>query len=357
MRGRHSWALIALTILAGACGWWLSRPEVQPQLKSDAVAKPPAIQAETSAGTTTQGTEVVEVKEQLPEALQQSFALVAQSYAAEVATPAYSRPLSSADTQLLAPNQFFAQTIPLTGGGSIRLEASQYRFSYPEPVQVSLISQGIELNGVQVQLLSQQSGELLASQALAGQDGRYDAVLAPETASEPGQGWDGELEVRFVFDARGETQQLQTAIEYSQPVAEITGVGSPSPVGADLVIPLQLTVKQAGFYRLRANLFSDNGQPVAQLTATDKLSSGAQQLKLKVHKSVLAGRNGPYWLRTFVLEQMSASPAEPTRYGKSAKPEYQVEYMSLDSLSDEPVEMSDEERQRLELLQKLAEKQ
>lgn len=356
MNKGYGWALVALTMLSGACWWWFSGHDAVPQLQTEAVAKPASAQVKTGAANKTQGTEVVEVKEQLPQELQQSFALVAQSYAAEVATPAYSRPLSSADTQLLAPNQFFAQTIPLTEGGSIRLEASQYRFSYPEPVQVSLISQGIELNGVQVQLLSQQNGELLASQALTGQDGRYDAVLTPQ-APDQGQGWDGELEVRFVFDARGETQQLQTAIEYSQPVAEITAVGSPSPVGADLVIPLQLTVKQAGFYRLRANLFSEDGQPLAQLTATDRLSSGAEQLKLKVHKSVLAGRSGPYWLRTFVLEQMSASPAEPTRSGKSAKPEYKVEYLSLDSLSDEPAQLSDEERQRLELLQKLAGKQ
>jgi len=353
MNKGYGWALVALTMLSGAFWWGFNRPDVAPQLQSEAVAKPQLAPAETLVVNKTQGSEVVEVKEQLPQELQQSFALVAQSYAAEVATPAYSRPLSSADTQLLAPNQFFAQTIPLSDGGSIRLEASQYRFSYPEPVQVSLISQGIQLSSVEVQLLSQQSGALLTSQTLAGQDGRYDAVFTPEA----GQGWDGELEVRFVFDYQNETQQLQAAIEYSQPVAEITAVGSPSPVGADLEIPLQLTVKHSGFYRLRANLFSENGQPLAQLTATDKLSSGAQQLKLKVHKSVLAGRSGPYWLRTFVLEQMSATPAEPTRYGKSTEPEYKVEYLSLDSLSDEPAQLSDEERQRLELLQKLAGKQ
>lgn len=350
MNKRYGWALVALAMLSGTFWWWFSRPHTtaQPQLPPEAVAKPQLAAAETLAVSKTQGTEVVEVKEQLPEELQQSFALVAQSYAAEIAVPAYSRPLRSADTQLLAPNQFFAQTIPLANGGSIRLEASQYRFSYPESVQVSLVSSGITLNSVRVQLVSQASAQVLGSQTIDSLQGRYDAVFAPEPD------WDGELEVRFLFDYQGESQQLQTAIEYSQPVAEITAVGTPSPLGSDLVIPVELKVKLSGVYRLRANLFSESAEPLAQLTVSDKLSSGTQQLQLKVHKSVLAGRSGPYILKTFVLEQMSASPAEPTRYGKSAEPEFRVEYLSLDSLSDAPAELSDEERQRLELLQKLA---
>lgn len=297
---------------------------------------------------------VVNIKEQLPEALQQSFALVAQSYAAEVATPAYSRPLTAADTQLLAPNQFYAQTMPAAGGGSFTLEASQYRFIYPEAVRVSLISSGIRLNDVRVELISEADDTVLISQTVQNQspgesgEGRYDAELAAEKS------WDGELRVQFSFDYQGERQQLQTGIEYSQPVAIINGVGSPSGIGADLVIPVALKVDKSGFYRLRANLFSQNKQPLAQLTATDKLSSGSTTMQLKVHKSVLAGRAGPYLLNTFVLEQMSASPSEPTRYGNSAAPEYEVEYLSLDSLTDEVVEISAEEQQRLELLQKLA---
>ncbi len=345
MNRRNLWWLV---VVAGLLFWWFSQPVAVLPTQIAPLVTPVQPQPVVQAKAEQQGTQLVEVKEQLPEELQQSFALVAQSYAAEVAAPAYARPLTVADVQLLQPNQFFAQSIPVAGGGSIRLEASQYRFSYPEQVRVSLVSSGIALTEVQVQLVALQQEKVLITAALQGLDGRYDAVLSPEPD------WDGELEVRFSFEHQGEQQQLQTAIEYSQPVAEITAVGSPSAVGADLVIPLHISVKQAGFYRLRANLFSQTQQPLAQLTATDKLGSGPQQLQLKVHKTVLAGRAGPYWLKTFVLEKMSASPAEPTRYGKSAEPEYAVEYMSLDALSDEPVEMSAEEQQRLELLQKLA---
>lgn len=359
MNRRSGFLLVSTAVLVGwGLSLWFSPASEQLISEASPVPVKPA-EVENAKGAAPTEAKVVNIKEQLPEELQQSFALVAQSYAAEVATPAYSRTLTAADTQLLAPNQFFAQTMPAAGGGSFTLEASQYRFSYPEAVRVSLLSSGIRLNDVRVELISEVDGTVLISQTVQNQntenknaakqgEGRYDAELAAE------KNWDGELRVQFSFDYQGERQQLQTGIEYSQPVAIITGVGSPSGIGADLVIPVALKVDKSGFYRLRANLFSQNKQPLAQLTATEKLSSGSASIDLKVHKSVLAGRAGPYLLNTFVLEQMSASPAEPTRYGKSAAPEYEVEYLSLDSLTDDVVEISVEEQQRLELLQKLA---
>lgn len=350
-------SVILLIVTLALLGWGLSQwfsSASSPALAIAAPVTPDASKADLTETTKPVEAEVVTIKEQLPEAMQQSFALVAQSYAAEVTTPAYSRPLTAADTQLLAPNQFFAQSIPAQGGGTFRLEASQYRFSYPEAVRVSLITSGINLDNVRVELISEAEGTVLISQSLQNgsavnqAEGRYDAELEAEKS------WDGELRVQFSFDYQGERQHLQTGIEYSQPVATITGVGAPSGLGADLLIPVQLKVEKAGVYRLRANLFTTSRQPVAQLTMSKKLSSGSASIDLKVHKSVLAGRAGPYLLNTFVLEQMSASPAEPTRYGSSAVAEYEVEYLSLDTLTDDIVEISPEEKQRLELLQKLA---
>lgn len=349
-----NWRLgVVLLTLAALLLWWgwpsaLVAPQQPMSLPVATTVAVRPVSATPPSGS------AITVKEQLPQPIAASFALVAQSYAAELATPAYSRPLTESDSQLLNPDQFFAQSIPAAGGGSFRLEASQYRFSYPEPVVVRLIADGVQLSAVRVTLVAELTGRRLASQAVeseegkAGEGSRYNASL--KAAAD----WDGPVRVLFSFDYRGEAQQLQTGIEYSQPVAEITGVGRSSAQGADLVIPVQLQVKLAGHYRLRANLLTAAHEPIAQLTTRQALGKGPQQLQLKAHKTVLSGRHGPYLLSTFVLERMSPQPAEPTRYGRSSQAEFEVEAIALDSLSDEAVVVSTEEQQRLELLQRLA---
>jgi hypothetical protein len=346
---------VMLLTLAALLLWWgwpspsavvaPVRPVPQPVATATAV---------TEASTAPPAGSAITVQEQLPEPVAASFALVAQSYAAELATPVYSRPLTAADSQLLNPNQFFAQSIPAAGGGSFRLEASQYRFSYPEPVVVSLIADGVQLSAVRVTLVAELTGRQLASQAVEAQEGKAGEGNRYSASVKAAADWDGPVRVQFSFDYRGDAQQLQTGIEYSQPVAEITGVGRSSARGADLVIPVKLRVKLAGHYRLRANLLTADHEPVAQLTARRALGKGPQQLLLRAHKTALAGRGGPYLLSTFVLERMSPQPAEPTRYGHSSQTEFEVEAIALDSLSDEAVAVSAEEQQRLELLQRLA---
>lgn len=107
-------------------------------------------------------------------------------------------------------------------------------------------------------------------------------------------------------------------------------------------------------YRLRANLFTENKQALAVLTAEAQLTEGSAQLELRAFKQVLQQQAGPYWLGTFVLELRSAMPAEATRYGDSKEPGFVVEAINFDQLSDEPFVLNDEEKQRLQFLQQLA---
>ncbi len=352
MNWRLGVVLLTLAALLLWWGWPSPSAVVAPQ-QPMSLPVATAVAVRPASATPSSGSAIT-VKEQLPQPIAASFALVAQSYAAELATPAYSRPLTAADSQLLNPNQFFAQSIPAAGGGSFRLEASQYRFSYPEPVVVSLIADGVALSAVRVSLVAELTGRRLASQAVEAQEGNLAEGRSYHASIKAAADWDGPIRVEFSFDYQGEAQQLQTGIEYSQPVAEITAVGRSAVRGADLVIPLQLRVKLAGHYRLRANLFTAAHEPIAQLTARQDLGTGPQQLQLRAHKTALAGRGGPYLLSTFVLERMSPQPGEPTRYGHSSQAEFEVAAIALDSLSDEAVAVSAEEQQRLELLQRLA---
>lgn len=358
---QKSWLLAVLLALL-AVVWWMW-PIEQPVSTLMIKAEPTTAAVAETAQVTTVATLAPPKPEQLPQTMQQSFALVATAYAEELQLPDYVRPLTLADTQLLAPNQFIAQQLPLEGGASVSIEADKYRFSAPEPVVVRLKAQNIELSQVQVLLKNELSGELLVTETLSGSSGEYVATLPAE------KHWDGPLIVEFQFSGAGQTQSVQTGIEYSQPVAIITAVKPVLARGSDMVIPVQIQVELAGTYRLRANLLTADGQPVAQLTASADLAEGSQTLELKAHKMVLPGapNDAPstrqdafnsdpadhYLLTTFQLERRSPSPFEPARYGRSAQPEFALGDFDPAQLLDAAVEPSAEDLQRLEFLQKM----
>jgi hypothetical protein len=344
---QKKWTFIVLLVLSAlAAFWWWPDAEVAAIVpeQAEAVSLPepaPVAQAETAA---------VQMDQYQQEELQQSFSVLSQAYAAELSYPPYSRPLTIADHSLLNPNHFDTVALPLEAGASASLVLPKYRFSYPEPVVFSLLVQGISLHNVKAELREQQSGKLLAqTDVTASAD---PAQWAHQFAAS--DSWDGAMELVVVFEAQGKTQQLQTALDYSYPVATIKGIGSSSSRGADLVIPVELDVKKAGMYRLRANLFTENKQPLAVLTAEAKLTEGSAQLELRAYKQVLQQQGGPYWLGTFVLELRSAMPGETTRYGDSKEAGFVVDAIHLGQLSDEPFVVDDEEKQRLQFLQQLA---
>lgn len=290
----------------------------------------------------------ISVTEKIPEPVTESFKLLASAYAAELELPAYSRPLSLDDDHLLNPNRYIPQSVPLEGGASASIMLPKYRFSYPESVPITLDIQGLQIFDVSVQLLHESSAAKVANAEMRGTPERYSATLEPE------QDWNGAFEVQVSFTANGQTQVLKTGIEYHNPVATVVGVAESLAVGSDMQIPVQLEVKQAGFYRLRANLYTEQRQPLALLTSTEKLATGQQEIRLRAFKAVLRNNSGPYILGSVVLEKRPAVPGELTQYGDSAQAEYPLDYFSLSQLSDEPWQPDEQERQRLQFLQQMA---
>jgi hypothetical protein len=197
-------------------------------------------------------------------------------------------------------------------------------------------------------MLDEQSGERLVQLAMQPTAEGFSATLPAS------KDWHGAMRLQVSFRADGQRQLLHTGIEYQQPTAQITGLASAYAEGPDLVIPVQLDVSQAGTYRLRANLFSEQGQPLANLVVSDYLDSGEQMLNLRAFKAVLAGVEGPYLLNTLVLERRSGAPGEVSRYGSSAQAEYQVDYRGLGQLSDELWQKDETELLRLQFLKQLS---
>ena len=290
----------------------------------------------------------IHVSEKVPEPITESFKLLASAYASELSFPSYSRPLTADDSALLSPNQYIVQNVPLEGGASAAIVLDKYRFSYPEPVGVTLQVDGITMTDVTVQLNNEREQTQLALEPMQANAANWTASIVAEPE------WNAALEVVVSFSANGKTQSLKTGIEYVHPVATVTGVAESSGAGSDMKIPVLLEVEQAGYYRLRANLYTADRQPLAILTATDKLSAGSDKLVLKAYKAVLQGYAGPFILGSLVLERRPGIPGEPTLYGDSEKPEYQLEQFALSQLSDEPWQPDEAERQRLQFLQQMA---
>ncbi|WP_372625420.1 hypothetical protein [Arsukibacterium sp.] len=352
---------VVLGLAALLSGLWFFWPA---PVKQVAPAVAPAeftesVQPASTGNTAPGNAPTITVTERVPEPIAESFKLMASAYASELEYPGYSRPLSPDDSHLLNPNNYVPQQVPLEGGASAAIVLPKYRFSYPEPIPVALQVSGLAIHSVSVQLRSEQNDKLLSTDAMQNTAGASSGQGIPEqnwqVELDPEDNWDGPLEVSVTFSANGREQTLKTGFVYSHPVATITGVDSSRGAGSDMLIPVQLNVEQAGYYRLRANLFTEKRQPLALLTTTAKLSEGDTELVLRAYKPVLRQQEGPYILSSFVLERRPAVPGELTRYGDSEQSEYPLEFFSLSQLTDEPFQASAEELQRLQFLQQMAE--
>jgi len=343
------WLLLCLPVLlAGLWFFWPQPATVEPKTAPKIITPPEAVK---SANTPAAKPQQINITEKIPQPVSESFKLLASAYAAELELPPYSRPLSADDEHLLAPNRYIPQTVPLEGGASATIVLPKFRFSYPEAIPVTLQVSGIQVSDVSVALSTESSATVVATDEMRGTPANWSATLDAE------DDWNGAFEISVSFSANGQQQVLKTGIEYSHPVATITGVGDSRGVVSDMLIPVKIDVQQAGYYRLRANLFTEKRQPLALLTGNAKLSEGQDEITLRVFKAVLQQQSGPYILGTFVLEKRPAVPGELTQYGDSEKAEYQLDYFALSQLSDEPWQPDAEELQRLQFLQQMATQQ
>jgi hypothetical protein len=352
---KHKKIISVVTLLVGLAGFWYLTAEPEPQLALPPVEDlvlPSATQVSATVSANTMKPKTVSTVSEveiIPESISESFSLLATAYADELSQPSYSVPLTAEDTHLLNPNNYLPQPVMLEGG-SASIVLPKYRFSYPEAVTVKLLVDGMQVTNAKVSLHSEQGtgGDALAKEEMQSEGGDWVAVLKAQ------EEWDGPLEVRLTFSAKGKQQTLSTGIEYSYPTATITDVGELSAEGSDMLIPVNIEVKKTGYYRLRANLYGPNGQPIALLTSSEKLSTGTASMDLKAYKGVLSNHSGPFTLSTFVLERRPAVPGELTRYGNSEKTSFDLGDFAVEQLSDEPWQPDEQERQRLEFLQKMA---
>ncbi|UDM62287.1 hypothetical protein KIJ96_03210 [Pseudoalteromonas piscicida] len=345
---------VILIVVCITAGYFALQREAQPSPELPApqvttpILTPPTTQPTTPKTAITQKQSLVE---SLP--LAQAAQTAAAHYEYTISLPPYSQPLGKGDFDRLNPNHFYAVEMPIEENNEqVSLSLNQYRFVHPATIEISL--SGSQFSNATATILDPTSQQTLSTTRLKESDGIWLGAVDGETT------WPQELNV--VVRAKPSSAKavaLTASIRYYQPSATLLAIATPYPEQADLIIPLQLEVKQSGTYRIRANLFTRDGTPISHLVEKQKLSEGKQVFNLKAHQSVLApfsAKSGPsqFTLKTFVIERMSPMPGELAQFGDSKITEYHITDFYFDALEKRPYQPSAAERQRLGYLQKMA---
>lgn len=280
----------------------------------------------------------------MTESMTEQFAILSSAYADALSYPSYSQPLNPHDTQWLEPERYSTVSLPvLDGDAQAALSLEKYRFIYPEPITIS-VSGTLPVEAMTIELLDVETHHILFKQRV------NEASLELPGKTD----WPQEIRVKATIDFTSGTDVLTADFHYYQPVAEITQVEAPSSAGSDMAIPVQIQVEQSGIYRIRANLFTQSGQPIAVLTEKQRLGEGKQSLTLKAHYSVLNGHNDTLELRTVQVEKMSGFPGEKAQYGISRQAIWPLGTFNTRLLKQAPYQPSAEEQQRLDFLRSAA---
>lgn len=276
-----------------------------------------------------------------------SATLIASAYAAELNFPPYSQPLSANDFDRLQPNYFNPQSVPIDDkGGILKAALSKYRYTYPEPIVASL--SGGNLLDAKLELVNLSNGKVVSKTNFYQENGQWRATLQGK------ENLPQQLQALVNTEINGKQVTIALALKYVDSIATLTGFEPAMSDGADMVVSANISTREKGLYRLRANLFDANNQPIAHLVAKEKLGEGSKQLRVKAHQSVLIGKQAPFYLSTFSIELMSPAPGTPKKYGDSAIKKYVINDFETSSLSEVPYQPSENEQQRLNLLQQIA---
>ncbi|OOF30368.1 hypothetical protein [Salinivibrio proteolyticus] len=275
-----------------------------------------------------------------------TLSYIAADYAEQIQHPSYSIPIPSKQSPYLHWNRYVSTPMPILDGSvKAALKLNQYRYFYPENIQASLVTPA-SLNHATLSVIDVESNQELT---------RLD-VTDTHWNIEPEADWPIELRLKATLSFDGGDDVLTADFRLYQPIAEVKGVKPVFGRGPDMVIPLVLDIDKGGIYRVRANLFTADDQPVAVLTTKTRLSEGEQSLELRAFRASMSGYGDEWQLKDVVIERMSGYPGERAQFGISPEDHYFLGIFDTGQLSDEPYQMSEQERMQLEFLQHAAQR-
>ena len=272
---------------------------------------------------------------------------VVMQYESALKYPPYSQPLNPQDEDRLKPNQFYPVISPIDESGTeaLTLSLKQYRYVYPEEIELSVTA--TNLTKVSVELSNTDTKEVLNTNNGSARQG--EAIVTFKAKED----YPRNLQIFVDADIAGKKVPVVAQIQYMAPSATLTGFENAYPQNENMLVPANLTVKKSGLYRVRANLYSGN-TPLAHLVAKERFSQGSQSVTLKAHWSVLPQGITDMHLSDFVIERMSPSPGELNSFGNSEVSIFEITDFAYDSLQQLPYQANNQEKLSLEFLQGLA---
>lgn len=300
------------------------------------------------------------VPEQTPMGAQ--MAQIADAYEQSLRFPAYSKPLSEHDWQMLNPRAFTAKEVPMEGAPdlSVAIELNQYINDIREPLPVRVIaaSPNPMVSSVDIALGAQTASTASVTLTAVGNQPNvqyFEGVLSPETLAAAGAGEILIFAQLNLTDGRSLSSVAETTLYHS--AADLISLDNSYIDGADLIIPANFNVAERGYFRVLANLMdAESGQPISHINAEFVLSPDQPSGQLKVHSETLRAMQapGPYVLTDFNIIRSPSWPGDIGGYGSASQATFDVGGFSLDAYSSEPY-VDEQAQQRLDFLENLAE--
>jgi hypothetical protein len=296
-----------------------------------------------------------------------AFAAMAQDYKQLIQYPPYSTPLTRANHDLLNPYEFIATKRPLDNDNqfSFELQLAKYVLFHGAPIPLTLTLQANqnaplpEVQNLKVELLN--AGSVVATIPLALSTNQpkqkiYSANYQPNAAD--AAQWQTELTIKVSLKLAGKQETgLVESFQYVNPVAKVTGIGSEKIAGAHLLIPLLVESKKAGRFKISANLFTSDNQPISHVNGIFNLTTGKDNAVLRVHADILRAQNAqpPYLLKDITVLRLPDELGGESSYGYApAGAEYRIKGFPLNLYSLEKYVPEPELLEKAKFLEQLA---
>ncbi|MAM86608.1 MAG: hypothetical protein CME36_04755 [unclassified Hahellaceae] len=342
------------------------------------IVQSPSPNPASPAVASDEGPDYAAMHDALAEQLAESLPTLRSQYAEANKYPPGSQPIrSAAELAQYQPHQSTDVSAPFPGevpGDEVALSLQLDRYQYFEGDRIAAAavlnaSAANSLMAAEVTfLLKDADGNTLLTQpaqpdaaagdgmASSGRGLMASAVLLPPAATASGELFVEAL-ARFSTSAgTGErSASLIAPLRYDTAVARLTAVLPSHVEGPELVVPLQFTVRQPGYYFVEANLYSrQTNTPLLHLQSEGRLElpGGMQSLRAHIAALKASGDEGPYLLKDFRIERAAEDGESADLPGSAPKQQYAVEGFSFSSYTDLPYEDPLAE-ERAEFLEKL----
>ncbi len=288
--------------------------------------------------------------------------------------PPNSRPLSMENVDLVHPNRRFETPVPIEEGSDVHyvFTADKYRVIGNETVTFTLTAQEGDKQGADRLPLAVEKAEIRkgadprkAKPAAAlnfepGERNQYLCEFSP-AASFPGASKAGKYYASVKYRVKGEVTSALIPFEYfpeNTVPARFTGSFSEEIKEGSLYINAEIEVLRKGFYIIDANLFDQDGEPVAYTISKLELSQGRARVPLLFFGKVLVDSKSkaPYVLknlRGYRFIEVTAPDAElmDREMIREYEKEYATRSYSKSQFSDKEYD-SAEKRRRIDFLEK-----